>query len=415
VSIAIRSIVSCMLASLIVGCAASGGGPRQRATAPSSRPAAAREVTPAELRALAMNAADSYATAIAQATNDVRTSTTRPAVADWAWQTKIDTTLAALTNASGANDAVCLLDMVVYATLKRHAMEEHWIPTLLHDEGKPALEIYRRAERDVWTAAGRSLTRQQQDDLRAMIDRWRKEHPGRYYVSHVRFADLAAELGFHADSPHAKTPGSVFGLLHIDPLAGLDPVTAELRNYRALSERMIYMSVRMPLVVGWQVEYAALRASGTPEVHRALDTADRFAALAEKLPADLSKERQAALVQVQELVKAERQAAVDQVNQRVTAQREAVTEEITSQASQLRQIIDAVSGLVAKVEDAATRVNESTSQTVVKTEEAGRRTMRLGFWIVLVLILVLIFGPPAALLLYRLSVKRWLAPVATRV
>ena len=36
--------------------------------------------------------------------------------------------------------------------------------------------------------------------------------------------------------------------------------------------------------------------------------------------------------------------------------------------------------------------------------------MRLGFWLALVLLLVLIFAPPAALLLYRIAVKRWIAP-----
>jgi hypothetical protein len=304
--------------------------------------------------------------------------------------------------------------MILFATLKRHAMEEYWDPTLLHEEGKAAVEIYRRAESDVWATAGKALTREQQDELRGLIDRWRQEHPGQYYVVHLRFANLAEDLGLDPRSPRGKLPGSIFGLLHVDPLAGLDPVTAEMRNYRAMSERMMYMAVRMPRVLGWQVEYAALRATGTPEIRQMIETADRFAAVSEKLPDELSKERRAALVQVGELVKAEREAAVDQVNQRVAGQREAIMEDVTRQGSQLRQIIADVSALVANAEKAAENVNESTSKTVVTTEEAGRRTMNLGFWLTLPLILVLIFCPPAALLLYRMAVKRWVGPSPAR-
>jgi esterase/lipase len=147
-------------------------------------------------------------------------------------------------------------------------------------------------------------------------------------------------------------------------------------------------------------------------VHRALDTADRFAVIAERLPSDVSKERQAALEQVHDLVQAERQAAIDQVNQSVSAQRVALTDELTKQTSQLGQIVADVNRLVGNVQQTAASVNQSTSKTIVTTEEASQRTMVLGFRLGLVLILVLIFCPPAALLLYRLAIKRWIAPGA---
>jgi len=44
----------------------------------------------------------------------------------------------------------------------------------------------------------------------------------------------------------------------------------------------------------------------------------------------------------------------------------------------------------------------------VTTEEAGRRAMVLGFWLALVLILVLVIGPLTALFLYRSAKKRWI-------
>ena len=41
-----------------------------------------------------------------------------------------------------------LLDMMVFATLKRYAFEEHWMPALLHEEGAPVLDAARRRWND---------------------------------------------------------------------------------------------------------------------------------------------------------------------------------------------------------------------------------------------------------------------------
>ena len=391
--------VAVMMAS---GCA-SGGKP----------PSASRvETTTVKFRSLAAGAADDYVTAVAQATDQVRRTTKRPEVADWAWQTKIATALASYTNATGPNDAVCLLDMVLFATLKRHALEEHWVPNLLHEEGAPVLEIYRRAEADVWAAAAQGLSKEQLAQLRALIDRWLSEHPGQYYVAQVRFADMAAAMKIYAASPEAKGPGSIFGMLMVDPLAGLDPVTQELRNYRALTERIMYMSSRMPMVLGWQVEYLATRVTATPEIQRVVGSSEEFVKQLGAYPAELSKERQAALVQLHELVKGERQAAIEQLARAVSDQREAVSRDVTAQQSSVRQIVADVQRVVETTAAATTTANTETSKTIARTEEAGRRSMMLGFQLIVAGFVILLIGTAGVLLLYRLAIKRWIAATA---
>ena len=386
---------------IVVACGCASGGNGKQSSVSRT------DTTTVKFRSLAAGAADNYATAIAQAMDQLRRTTTRPEVTDWAWQTKIATALASFTNATGPNDAVCLLDMVLFATLKRHALEEHWIPNLLHEEGKPVLNVYRRAEADVWEAAAHGLTTEQLSELRALIDQWRREHPGQHYVSHVRFADMASAMKIDASSPAARSPGSVFGLLMIDPLAGLDPVTQELRSYRALSERMIYMTVRMPLVLGWQVEYVATRVTATPEVLRIAGSTEEFVKILNKYPAELATERQAALTQVQSLVTTERQATVDQVARAVAAEREAISRDVTTQQSSVRQIIADVQRVVETTVRATESVNAEAGKTIARTEEAGRRSMILGFRLVFATILLVVVGAPAVLLLYRLANKRW--------
>jgi hypothetical protein len=385
------------------GCA-SGGKP---ASAARGEPP-----TAVKFRSLATGAADNYVTAVAQATDQLRRTTKRPEVADWAWQTKIATALASYTNATGPNDAVCLVDMVLFATLKRHALEEHWVPNLLHEEGAQVLEVYRRAEADVWESAAQGLTPEQLAHLRALIDRWLREHPGQYYVAQVRFADMAAAMKITPASPEAKGAGSVFGLLMVDPLAGLDPVTQELRNYRALTERIMYMAARTPIVVGWQVEYLATRVTATPEIQRVVGATEQFVTLLGTYPATLSKEREAALVQVQELVKGERQAAIEQAAKAVAVEREAITQNVTAQQSSIRQIVGDVQRLVETAATATATANTETSKTIARTEEAGRRSMVLGFQLIVGGIVLVLVGIAGIVLLYRLATKRWLGPVA---
>ncbi|HZN65688.1 MAG TPA: hypothetical protein VFB66_10315 [Tepidisphaeraceae bacterium] len=405
---------------MIVGCGCASGGK------PAAAAAGARAATAVEFRALAAGAADNYVTAVAQATDQLRRTTKRPEVAEWAWETKVATAVASYSNATGPNDAVCLLDMVLYATLKRHALEEHWVPTLLHEEGAPLVEVYRRAEDDVWKAAAQGLSREQLAQLRSLIDRWRREHPGQYYIGLVRFADMAAAMKVTAASEEAKGPGSVFGLLMIDPLAGLDPVTLELRNYRALTERIMYMTARLPIVLGWQVEFLANRVTATPQVERFVGSTEQFVTLLKDYPAALTKERQAALAQVHELVKGERQAAVahvqeqvkgerqaaiEQLAKAVAGEREAISRDVTAQQSAVRQIVADVQRLVETTAAATTTVNAEAGKTIARTEEAGRRSMMLGFQLIVGGSVLILIGIAGVLLLYRLASRRWLGPV----
>jgi hypothetical protein len=389
--------------AMVVACGcASGGKPGSVAKA--------EPPTAVKFRSLATGAADNYVTAVAQATDQLRRTTKRPEVTDWAWQTKIATALASYSNATGPSDAVCLVDMVLFATLKRHAMEEHWVPDLLHEEGAQVLQVYRRGEADVWEAAAQGLTPEQLAQLKALIERWVREHPGQYYVAQVHFADMAAAMKVTPASAEAKGPGSVFGLLMVDPLAGLDPVTQELRNYRALSERVMFMTTRMPVVVGWQVEYLATRVTATPEIQRVVGTTEQFATLLGSYPATLSKEREAALVQVQALVKGERQEAIEQAARAVAVEREAITRDVTAQQSSVRQIVADVQRLVETAATATATANTETSKTIARTEEAGRRSMVLGFQLVVGGIVLVLVGIAGIVLLYRLATKRWLGP-----
>jgi hypothetical protein len=375
-----------------------------------------------------MAAADGYVTTLTQAFDELRARTKRPEIARWAVENKIACATAAFTNATEAGDGSALLDMLVFTTLKRHAVEDHWLPKLLGaEEGAGVLDAHRRGERDVWARGEKMLTRKQLDELRSLIDQWRRDHPTQYYVSHVRISDIAAAQAMARGSPQLKLPDSVFGLLYMDPLSGLDPVAAELHSYRALTERMMFLVQRMPLVLGAQVERATHDATNTPEVLRFLDGIEkfnggverftthtgrfsdataRFADVAAGYPKELSTERAAAIEQASAAVATERAAAINQAAGAVAAERKAILAELEAQDSRLRRITDDVKGVLARADQAGVSINAATTQTVTAAEQSTRRTLDRAFWLTLTLILVLLIGIPASAIVYRLITTR---------
>jgi hypothetical protein len=383
------------LVAIAAGCKSSGNAD----TAASAGRAATFSVAAGTaMRAEAMAVADVYATMMAQADDALRQKTRRPEVAQWALAQKIATTTAAFTNATQASDAASLLDLLVLAKLKRHAVEDHWIPTLLHDEGPELLAAYERGEREVWAMGGKLLTPRQLEELRTLVDDWLREHPEQYYVSHARLIDIAVARHVTKDAPQVKLPGSVFGLLYLDPLAGLDPVARELHDYRALAERMMYLAVRVPIVVGAQVEYASYSATGAPEVVRFATSVEKFAGSFDRVADTFAKYPQD--------LATERAAAIDQAAAAVAAERKAMLGEIEAQESRLRRLMQDATAVIDRTDRAGASINASTSQTLSQAEGSVRRALDHAFRLALVLMLVLLVGIPASVLMYRLAKAR---------
>jgi hypothetical protein len=337
-----------------------------------------------------------------------------------------------VTNATGPNDAASLLDMLVLATLNRSALEEHWIPTLLHEEGQPVLEAYRHAEDDTWHRAAKAMTSEQIAETRSLIAQWRERHPQQYYVGDIRFTDFEVVRDLKPDDSGLKLPGNVLGLLYLDPLSGLDPVAAEMKSFRDLTERMMFAAVRMPRIMGRQIDFQLHRAMVDPQVvafvqstARFSDATSRFADSVAKYPnqfADstramvdqalkgVSTERETAINQTMSGVAIERKAAIDQANAVVASQRDELVKQLDAQQSKLRQTIGDVNGVIERANQAGVSLNTATAQTVTTTEQATRRTLDHAFRLAVMLAALLIVGIPLSLLAYRLACRKWLRP-----
>jgi hypothetical protein len=393
---------------------------------PSGSAARTRPATAAEMRTYAMATADTYTMIILQSLDTLAQTTKQPKVKLWAEGQCIATAYASLVNATGPNDAASLLDMMIYSSLKRAALEDHWIPDLLHEEGEALLPEYRRAEAEVWEEAGKVLKPTQLDSMRQLINDWKARNPGQYYVANVRFTDFEIVQQTKPGAPPLKIPSNILGLIYLDPLAGLDPVAAELKSYRSLTERMMFVAVRTPMLISRQVDFVLMRATFDPQVvafvdstTRFSDATSRFADSVASYPQQFRDSTQAAIAQALKGVTSEREAAftsvtaerkgaIDQANAAITAQRDAIMKELDAREAKLNGIIGNVKGVVERADQAGVNINSATTQTVSATEQATQRTLNYAFRLALALILVLLLGIPLVLLLYRMATRRWL-------
>ena len=89
--------------------------------------------------------------------------------------------------ATGPFPEVNTLDMVVFATLCRGALERHWLSHDLGKRGELLKSAFTELEQEAWGIAGKILDAQQQAELREQIAGWQRDRPGQSRVEFVRF------------------------------------------------------------------------------------------------------------------------------------------------------------------------------------------------------------------------------------
>jgi len=304
------------------------------------------------LRRDLMNFADRFASSMVAAYDEIAGKTPRADLKRLILERKLNSVASAYMNAAEPNAIVGLLDMLVMARLLREVSEEAWFSEMFGEHAPGIVIKLRVQEEDIWNLALRYVTEAQLEELRDVIDKWRQAHPAERYVSMVRVSDFPQA---QSSSAGGKGPGksSVFGLLFLDPLAGIDPAMREMARSRELAERALFYVQRMPMLVAWRIEALSEQSLHGPEIQQFLKVTSEFAAIAArftknaeavtelvgKFPRQISEERERAVEHVAKKTTEERTAVVKQVAQAIAVERDAA----------IRQTGDAV----AKERDAA--------------------------------------------------------------
>jgi hypothetical protein len=398
-----------------------------------------------------MRFADSYASSEAQAADDfiAKASTAEARIAGVKW--KLGQATAAYIDATGPNAALNALDLVVLATAARMVAEDYGVE-VFGEVALPLAENRRRLETNAWELVDRLLKPDQQKELMGMIEAWRRQHPNQRHVDAIRFRELAAAVGM-SQQVATPPPNSVFSLLFLNPLSGLDPTAQAIQETRQLAERAIYYSQRMLTLLNWQVQLLSLELANQPETKQILSDTERltrsteaFARLADQLPKVVNDQREAAINQILAGLAAERTnlfiglAAEEQKARALLAETRETLNAGSQMATSANAAIQSLDAFVRSVSPATNRlvestnskpfnvldygaaasqvgaaakdlggllnsVNETTPQLARLRQEAtldAQRVVQRAFWLGLALILILLAGSVAAALAYRL-------------
>ena len=167
----------------------------------------------------------------------------------------------------------------------------------------PLAAVYRDLERDAWANVAEILTSKQLQELQGLITDWRAKNPRVTLVGFVHFSEFAKAAGWSQEARSA--PGSLFGLVGLDPLAGLDPAVKQIEQTRLMAERVIFYMQRVPYLMDLQTERVVAQATLAPQVERANASLERaslamkdYAQIGADLPEAFAREREALIQQL---------------------------------------------------------------------------------------------------------------------
>ena len=132
--------------------------------------------------------------------------------------------------------------------MARMVVEDYGVQTY-GDAILPLLEAQRKMETNAWKLAGGVLKPSQVNGIEGFDQRvaGEKSQPA---LRRARSVSANLWPPWAGRRPQATTaPTSIFSLLYLDPLAGLDPTAAAIEETRELGERAMYYTQRMPTLV----------------------------------------------------------------------------------------------------------------------------------------------------------------------
>jgi hypothetical protein len=289
-------------------------------------------VDPVVFQARFMRFADLFAMEITKAAREFAelagTSEARIQALSW----RIEYTNALWTRAAGAQPFAGLFDAIVVITALRVAHQERWLAQW-GEADRPLLDALVRQEQGVWALAAEAMNEAQEREARAIVGAWLAGDPASRVVDVARlpgFADIAGSSG----GGTGALVGELTALVRIDPLSSLEPAVREVELARRFAERAFYYLQRQPELLTARVELLVLRATQASEMRETLaswarvsEAAASLVKTAEGLPAAVSAEREAAVVQV---------AA------ELTAQREGLVRDLEAARGPLAELVGAV-------------------------------------------------------------------------
>jgi len=235
------------------------------------------------LQGMLMGFADTFATRYVDAINVLlEQESSRKRI--WAARTKFYIAASAFDIASSGYVGIGLLDMVVLVTLSRMVWEDYAQPEMYGDLALMVVKTLRESEEEAWDMAARILTPEELKELRALIYEWREKNPGPQGVAFIRFDNILELVGPDSLLQKETQSGGLF--------APVTEATRAVDEVRFTAERAMYRLSRMQATLNFQIEMLYHDLATEPEIRQILSDIAGFRDTVERLPAQISEERE---------------------------------------------------------------------------------------------------------------------------
>lgn len=259
--------------------------------------------------------------------------------------------------AASANPKVALLDAVVVMSIQRRLVEERLVPKYFEDMPWIA-KVFADAEAQIKSRAAETFTPEDLAEVQRLADEWVEQNPYRYYGAYVRLNDFARTRQQATQAAANGRSSSIFSLLFLDPLAGLDPTTRELEQTRLFAERAMYYLQRMPQLVSWQAELLYIDTASEPEVEQALTDLAVLTGSIDRMTSDVTGMR----AELPAIIAKEREAAIDQASARFfegfAAERAAMLDDLAARSGELEGTLAELTGALEAGDEFAAHATE---------------------------------------------------------
>ena len=305
------------------------------------------------------------------------------AVREFSQITRLNLCSALIAIATGPDPVDALFDILTFSTLVADAQRSAARGKATDSPEARLLTALELNEADAWRLAERWLDPAARSALRERILSWPGERRAGVEVSYVRLSDL----------PRTGSATTAAGEGVLDSLRG---AVMQAEQVRLLGERSLYLAQKMQFMLRWQAEFFTYKALSSDESRRLLEGISGLTASADSavrevagMPAQVSREREAALQDLFARIERERRAMLEQIAVMVQKERSATLAEAGAViTAQQKALFDELSGMVGSVE--------------------GRAAYWAGFAFLvgLALIVVLLVGALGTGLLYRRLARR---------
>ncbi len=156
------------------------------------------------------------------------------------WKVMLGST--SMTIAGSQDPRAGLLDMAVFISAGKWALDSHWIPGVFGERAAPLRAVYHEMDKKIWEEASKILTPAQQSDLQGLIAAWVATDPPRNQLLDVRLRNLeGVVLSDFAEQRSAR------GLM-----ASIQRLLGKVDQSLLYGERVIFYMERVPRMLTQQ-------------------------------------------------------------------------------------------------------------------------------------------------------------------